>query len=272
MREEYSVGLELKYRVTSWLEILGTLIRRNDNTNHGIGVDIEKTIILEKPLTKNTNPPPSRSWLEGRLFIDDNGNGVFDSNEKPLDGVEVKVGGKKCITDENGYYFIDDISSYKVNDLKIDKRTIDPMLEVANDKKYVKLYPATGGEMDIPFQPISVIMGSIKILDKSVNGVEHFPIISQLYVQLKTLDGKLVKEKRMEPEGYYMLDKILPGKYLLTIDYRGDQKIIFKDSTKKINIKLDKYGSYYEDYNFEVISVNGRTIDDLIKEGGNKDE
>ena len=266
VNNEYTVGLEVKYRATNWLEIIGTLVRRDKNTNHGIGVDIEKTIILDKAFTKNSNPSTSKSWLEGILFIDDNGNGVMDSGEKVLEGVEVKVGRKKCITDENGYYFIDNISAYKVNDLKIDSRTIDPMLEPANDKKYVKLYPATGGKVDIPIQPISVIMGSITILGEPVNGIEHFSIISQIYLQLKTLDGKLVKEQRIEPEGYFMLDKILPGKYHLIIDYRGDKKIEFKETEKEVTIKLDKYGSYYENYDFEVISVNGRTIDDLIKE------
>ena len=253
-KNEYEVGLEVKYKVFKWIELIGSLVYDEEDVDYNIGVDMEKTIILEKPFTSNSNPYPSRSWMEGRVFMDDNNNSFYDDGEKLLEGVEVKVGRKKGLTDKDGTYFIDNISSYEVKDFEVSVESLDPMLEAANDKKYVKLYPARGGKMDIPIQTISVIMGELKFRDESVDGVKHFPIISQLYVQLKTLDGILIMEQRLEPEGFYMLDKILPGEYLLEIDYRGEGKLNFKEQAKKIEIKLDKYGSYYEDYNFTVIS------------------
>lgn len=253
-QNEYEAGLEVTYKVFNWLEIIGGLVHDENDTDYNIGVDMEKTIILEKPLTDNSNPYPSRSWMEGKVFMDDNNNDKFDEGEKLLEGVEVKVGRKKGVTGSDGVYFIDNISSYEVKDLEVSIETLDPMLEAANEKKYVKLYPATGGHMDIPIQSISVIMGDLEFRGDTVDGVKYFPIISQLYVQLKTLDGKVVKEKRMEPEGFYMLDKVLPGEYILEIDYRGEGKLNFEKKNRKLDIKLDKYGSYYENYNFKVIS------------------
>lgn len=253
-RDEYEAGLEVQYKVFNWLEILGYLVHDESETDYSIGVDMEKTIILEKPFTSNSNPYPSRSWMEGKVFMDDNNNDKFDEGEKLLEGVEVNVGRKKGITGADGVYFIDNISSYEVKEFEVNIETLDPMLEAANEKKHIKLYPATGGRMDIPIQSISVIMGDLEFRGDTVDGVKYFPIISQLYVQLKTLDGKVVKEKRMEPEGFYMLDKVLPGKYILEIDYRGEGKLNFEEKSKKLDIKLDKYGSYYEDYNFKVIS------------------
>ena len=253
-KNEYEVGLEVNYKVFNWLEIIGDLIHDENETTFSAGVDMEKTIILEKPLTNNSNPYPSRSWMEGKVFMDDNNNGKFDSDEVLLKGVEVTVGRKKGVTGEDGVYFIDNISSYEVKDFEVNIETLDPMLEAANKKKHIKLYPATGGHMDIPIQSISVIMGDLEFSMETVDGVTRFPIISQLYIQLKTLDGKIVKEERMEPEGFYMLDKILPGEYILEMDYRGEGTLNFEEKTKKLNIKLDKYGSYYEDYNFKVIS------------------
>ncbi len=253
-KNQYEAGLEVKYKVFNWLEIIGDLSHDEDETKYNVGVDMEKTIILEKPFTSNSNPYPSRSWMEGKVFMDDNNNEQFDEGEELLEGVEVKVGRKKGVTGTDGVYFIDNISSYEIKDFEVNIETLDPMLEAANEKKYVKLYPATGGHMDIPIQSISVIMGDLEFSGDTVDGVKHFPIISQLYIQLKTLDGKIVMEKRIEPEGFYMLDKILPGEYILEMDYRGEGRLNFEEKTKKLNIKLDKYGSYYEDYNFKIIS------------------
>ncbi|OQY41823.1 MAG: hypothetical protein B6227_03990 [Fusobacteriia bacterium 4572_74] len=253
-QNEYELGLEMKYKLFDWLEIIGDLTHDNDETDYNAGVDIEKTIILEKPFTKNSNPYPSRAWMEGKVFMDDNNDGKYDEGEKLLEGVEVKVGRKKRITGADGMYFIDNISSYEVKDFEVNIETLDPMLEAANEKKNIKLYPATGGYMDIPIQSISVIMGDLEFYGDAIDGVKHFPIISQLYIQLKTLDGKIIMEKRIEPEGFYMLERVLPGEYILEMDYKGEGQLNFQEKAKKIKIKLDKYGSYYEDYNFKVLS------------------
>ena len=253
-RSEYEVGIEIAYKVYNWIEIIADALHSDDDSDYSLGVDIEKTIILEKPFTPNSNAYPSRAWVEGKVFMDDNNSGTFDEGERTLEGVEVNVGRKSGITDEDGMYFIDNISSYEVEDFEVNIETLDPMLEAAHEKKHIKLYPATGGKIDIPIQPISVVMGDLIFEGETVDGIQHFPIVSRLYIQLKTLDGKVVQEQRLEPEGFYMLDKVLPGKYILEIDFRGEGLLEFEEKSKIIEIKLDKYGSYYEDYNFKIKS------------------
>jgi len=254
IQEDYEVGLEVKYKMFNWLEGIGSLVYDGEKLDHNVGVDMEKTIILSKPFTKNSNPYTTRSWMEGKVFIDENNNSEYDEGETLLEGVEVKVGRRKVKTNEDGIYFLDNISPYNVREFGVDTESIDPMLEPATEKKYIKLYPSTGAKVDVPIQVISVIMGNITFQGEAVDGVKHFPIVSQLYIQLKTLDGKLLMEERLEPEGFYMLDKVLPGEYLLEMKYKGEGKLTFEEPVKKIIIKLDKYGSYYEDYDFKIIS------------------
>lgn len=253
-KNEYEVGLEVSYKISNWLEIMGDSSYDGDKNSYSAGVEIEKTIILEKPLTSNSNPYSSNSWMDGKVFMDDNNNGEYDSGEVLLEGIEVNVGRKKGVTDKDGAYFIDHISSYEKKEFKINLESLDPMLQAGNNKKYIKLYPATGGHIDVPIQIISMIMGNVKFPQNNLDAVKKFPIISQLYVKLKTLDGKLIKEQRLESEGFYMLEDVLPGNYILEMDYRGDGKINFEEKSKKLNIKMDKYGSYYEDYDFKIIS------------------
>lgn len=259
-KNNYTVGIEVEYKVFNWLEIIGGFVQDNDGTRHNVGVDMEKTIILEKPFTSNSNPDSNKSWIEGRVFMDGDNDGKFDKGEELLEGIEVKVGKKKGLTDKDGSYLIDNISSYEIKEFEVNVETLDPMLEAVNEKKYVKLYPATGGKIDIPIQQISTIMGNLEFYGDGIDGVKHFPIISQLYIQLKTLDGKIIMEKRIEPEGFYMLERVLPGEYILEMDYRGEGKLNFEEKSKKLKIKLDKYGSYYENYDFKIVSYEKEEV------------
>ncbi|MBL7684668.1 MAG: hypothetical protein JNK65_01370 [Deltaproteobacteria bacterium] len=47
----------------------------------------------------------------GRAFIDENGNGLFEENEKPLSGIKVQVGPYRTQTDAEGYYIIKNIEA-----------------------------------------------------------------------------------------------------------------------------------------------------------------
>lgn len=254
--EEYEFSLEVSYKLTDWLDILGEVTRDEDGTDAAAGIDAEKTIILEKPFAKNSNPSPDSSWMEGMVFLDYDGDGVMDGEDYPLEDVGVKVGRRDGTTDSQGNYFIDDISSYEEEEIEVDITTIDPLLEPSYKKKYAKLYPARGGKMDIPVQPISIIMGDIILPDSSIGEVEKFVITSKTYILLKDKKGRVVKEQKVEPEGYYMMERVVPGNYMVEIEYRGENPIVFREKTKSVEVKTGKYGDYYEGFDFEIKSFS----------------
>jgi len=250
--EEYEFIFEISYKLTNWLEILGGAIRDEDGTEATFGIDAEKTIILEKPLIKNSNPSPDSSWMEGKVFLDYDGDRVMDEEDILMENVTVKVGRQEAITDSEGRYFIDDISSYEDEELEIDITTIDPLLEAGHEKKYVRLFPARGGEVDIPLQPISIVMGDIVFPEESMGEMSKFSILSRINILLKDKKGKVIKTQKVSPEGYYMMERVLPGEYILEIEYNGEDSVTFNETVKEIKIRAGKYGDYYEGYNFEI--------------------
>ncbi len=254
--DEYEFILEASYKLTNWLDILGEVSRDEFGTDSNFGIDAEKTIILEKPFTKNSNPSPDNSWMEGKVFLDYDGDKVMDEEDPPLEGVIVNVGRREGTSDSEGNYFIDDISSYEDEKIEVDITTVDPLLEAGNEKKYVRLYPARGGKLDIPLQPISIIMGDILFPGSTVGDVEKFTVLTKLTILLKDEDGRVVKKQKIEPEGYYMLERILPGRYSVEVMYDGEDKVVFKETSKEVEVKAGKYGDYYEGFNFEITSFS----------------
>lgn len=253
--EDFFITMTVEYKLTNWMELLGSVTRDDEETDAFLGVDIEKTIILEKPFEKHSNPEPDRSWMEGQVFTDTDGDGEKDSDEQSLEGVRLTVSGKEGFTDEEGKYFIDDISSYSLEELKVDGTTLDPMVKSNQEKTHLRLYPARGGELDIPLQPISVITGYIEFDYEGFSEVESYPLKSNLYIILKDQNGEILKEQRMEPEGFYLIEEVLPGKYIVSLDYRGDKNITLDREFVNLEVLAGEYGDYYSGNDFRIIQV-----------------
>jgi len=253
--DDVFIVFSVSYKLTNWLEVLGEFTKDSNDTDFAAGVDIEKSIILEKPFEKTSNPDPDTSWIEGNVFVDTDGDSIMDEDENPLEGVGIKVGRNEAITDEEGRYFIDDISPYEVEKIEIDNETIDPMVKSAQPKTHVRTTPARGGRIDIPVQPISVIMGMVNFNYEGFSEIESYSVISKLYIVLKNKDGRVVKEKRVEPEGFYVMEEILPGDYELSLEYRGKEKVKLDKTSISVTIDSGEYGDYYSGNDFSVISV-----------------
>lgn len=253
--DDVFVVFSVSYKLTNWLEILGEFTKDADDTDFAGGVDIEKSIILEKPFAKTSNPDPDTSWIEGSVFIDADGDGIRDEGEKPLEGVGIKVGRNESITDEEGRYFIDDISPYEVEKFEIDSETIDPLVRSAQPKTHVRTTPARGGRLDIPVQPISVIMGMVNFNYEGFSEIESYSISSKLFVTLKDKSGRVVKEKRIEPEGFYVMEEILPGDYVVHLEYRGNENVELDKEEIPVTIQSGDYGDYYSGNDFSIIRV-----------------
>lgn len=251
--QDFFIVLALSYKLTNWLEIFTEFVKDSDSNEINYGFDLEKTIILEKPLTKNSNPDVDASWMEGTVFSDTNGNDIFDQREQPIEGVGVKIGRENTITGEDGYYFFDGIDSYEREEVEIDPETIDPLTKSSQQYKYVSLLPARGGKLDIPVQPISTLTGNISISADGLSDIETYPIASRLFIILKDDDGNTLREKRIEPERFFVLEDILPGEYIMELDYRGNENISIVKNNLPITVNSGEYGDYYSGIDFEII-------------------
>ncbi|MGL5000450.1 MAG: hypothetical protein ACRC6J_01860 [Cetobacterium sp.] len=236
---------------------------RTDNKRTTVGGRVEKTIYLGNPLLAINNNSVTDGWVEGKVFVDENANGVMDEDEDIYVGAEVVSSGGSSTVKEDGRYVVGNIPGRELHTVNVNRETIDPML--VQGKEIIKFKGATSSKVnvDIPLVPVSMISGviesEIEVEERRYNGV-----ISNLDIILKNGEDE-VRRTTAEIDGYYFFEDILPGDYTVEIvtnskRYSGE----FDRKTLSVKVKSGREGDYYEDNNFLVKSVE--IVEDEIVE------
>lgn len=124
-------------------------------------------------------------------------------------------------------YFIEDISSNSIFNVKVDRTYIDPLLYY-DDEKYYKLMSASGMKIDIPFQLTTSLSGNIKVLDDVSE--EKLPYIYNRVQLILKKDGVELKRFRPEFDGYYIVDGLVDGEYQLELTTTNEDYYLEKES------------------------------------------
>ncbi|MGL5278897.1 MAG: hypothetical protein ACRC8M_07475 [Cetobacterium sp.] len=227
---------------------------KTDNKETIIGGRIEKTVYLGNPLLPINNNNVTDGWVEGKVFVDENANGVMDENEDIYEGAEVTTSGGSHRVKENGKYIIGNISGGELHSIDVNRESIDPMLTQGKEIIKYKGSISSGVKVDIPLVPISLISGYIES-DVGVDERRYDGLIANLDIVLKRGDEEL-KRSVTEIDGYYFFEDILPGEYTVEIipnskRYKGE----FDKKELKVSVKSGREGDYYEDNNFLVKNI-----------------
>jgi hypothetical protein len=127
----------------------------------------------------------------------------------PLEGVKVVVGGNSSITDKHGNYAISGIQTGQTQYLSIDPESLDVSMVPEQDKVPLFFRPGT----HIEYNPI--IVANIGI-DGYVLSSEVIPEDAQIVAIRQDKSGFEVAGA-VEDDGFFSLEKLTPGKYLLTL-------------------------------------------------------
>ncbi len=104
----------------------------------------------------------SRGGVAGRVFLDTNGNGKFDRDEHPLEGVRVVVGPTFDFSDENGAYQVWDVLPYEPAQVTVDSASIpSPLWVPAFGMVLVEPAPNRYRRLDVPVVPAGIIEGRL---------------------------------------------------------------------------------------------------------------
>lgn len=244
---------------------------RTEDKKTRVGGRIEKAFYLGNPLLPINNNNVTDGWVEGKVFVDENANGIMDNKETVYEGAQVTTSGGDSIVNSSGKYVIGNISSRDIHVVEVNRESIDPML--IQGKEIIKFKGATssGMKVDIPLVPVSMITGVIEA-DDEVEERKFNGILSGMDIILKK-DGDEVRRTQPEIDGYYFFEDILPGDYIVEIisnskRYKGK----FDKEKMKVKIKTGREGDYYEDNNFLVKNVeiveDEITEDEIDNKGG----
>ena len=150
-----------------------------------------------------------------RVFLDDNGNGVMDPGEEPIENVAITVNGSRAPvrTDAAGIAWLDRLPTRQHVDIAVDTQTLEDPYWVPQ-RKGVRLVPRPGrvAELDFPVILTSEIDGTVYLVEKTTRRG-----MGDVVIELLDLDRKVVSAIKSSSDGYYIVPAVAQGRYHLRV-------------------------------------------------------
>lgn len=156
-----------------------------------------------------------RGAISARVFLDRDADGRYGEADAPLAGVGFDVQSREReLTGPEGTAFVGDLSVERRVAVALDPDTlIDPLWVVPEESEEVILRPGVAAQLDFPVLPTGEIDGMIWVeregVRRSRGGIE---------LQLLDASGAEIQRLRSEVDGFYLVDRIPPGRYQLRVD------------------------------------------------------
>lgn len=200
---KYALGLNTRYSTGGILAI---------DLTFTMGIGREPRTQIWKP---EFRPIATQGAMSVQAFLDKNANGTADMGEERIPDIKIKMNGGAVPQqiDESGIVYISGVEPYREQDVELAVETLeDPLWQPSIRGKRVALRPGYVSKIDFPIVITGEIDGTAYVqLDdqqKEVSGV---------VVELLDLEGNVIKSVKTEYDGFYLIDKIVAGKYQLRV-------------------------------------------------------
>jgi len=165
-------------------------------------------------LTYAAGPSLERAGLTGRVFLDENGNGLWDPGEPVVPGVRVLVGTSSASTDSSGWFRVWDLVPFEPVLVTVDSLSIDsPLLVPAFGSASIEPGPNRFRTLDIPLVPAGVVEGRVRRV--TPQGPEAVAGVTLVLTDRRT--GARRSFATFSDGAFYVLG-VKPGLYDLTVD------------------------------------------------------
>jgi len=182
-------------------------------------------------------PYASNGSISSQVYLDENGNGTKDPDEKGLKDISLRVNGTRLPqkTDAQGIAYLTGMETYRALDIDISVESLeDPLWNPAVTGKRLLLRPGHTTLLDFPIEMTGEIDGTItaelKNREQAVSGV---------IVELLNLDGKVIRKTKSEYDGFYLFSKIPLDTYTIQISPSQVKELHLEPVEPEI-IRLDK--------------------------------
>lgn len=235
-QDKEKVSFKFSVKLDNWLKF-DTGFSDDGSQNHRIGID--KIVDLKNPTVKLDGMDNSR--VKVITFIDGNNNDIYDPNEEIVPGVEVNIGDKKIVTNENGEGMFYGIGNRIIYDLKVTIKK--PSFTLGNNKIKVKSNFSSTIDAYIPIKPMLTLSGNVE-LDKELNlkGDEKVEFYNDLIIELKDLEGNVIETAAPDNEGLFDISGLFPKEYYIEVTYIGT-KYDLKTIREEIELQYSKDNS-----------------------------
>lgn len=235
-QDKERVSFKFSIKLDNWLK-LDTNLSDDGVRNHRIGID--KIIDLKNPTINLDSMDNSR--VKVITFIDENNNNVYDLGEEIVSGVEVNIGDKTVVTNQEGTGMFYGIGNGILYDMKVTIKK--PSFTLGNNKIKVKSNFSSTLDVHIPIKPMLTLSGNVE-LDKTLklNAEEKIEFFNDLIIELKDLNGNVIEIAAPDNEGLFDISGLFPIEYYIEVTYIG-AKYDLKTIREEIELNYSKDNS-----------------------------
>lgn len=198
---------------------LSTNIGFSDTTGWDVGLSARFTLLGQDSEFNSVHSTDTSSTQRGtlavRVFEDLNTNAIYDFGEPLLENVKIVASQtfSRAITNADGIAVIEGVPNQKATDILVDTGSLpDPFMVPLVPGVSIVFRKGLVDKLDYPVSKSSEIEGLVTI---TKDGEERPG--KRITVLLKNNRGQVIKTTETEFDGYYLFDKVIPGKYTIEI-------------------------------------------------------
>jgi hypothetical protein len=161
-----------------------------------------------------SGPSLERAGISGRVFLDANGDGRWQQDERTISGVRVRAGFVTALSDSSGRYRIWDLPAFEPVLVAVDSSTlVSPLWTPAYNSVSVETGPNRFRGVDIPIVPAGVIEG--RVVRQTVDSIVAVPGLRLLLRRHGS--SQTVQLVTFSDGGFYLIG-VKPGTYELSVE------------------------------------------------------
>lgn len=212
----------------------------------GLNVSLGKIPGRNKWLVQSA-PMSYGGGVVAHAFVDNNYNNIYDEGDQTIDKARFKVG-NRAVKAEKGYGIGTQLQPYQKTNVTLDTDTLEDPLWIPGIEGYsIEARPGVMAPLEFPVLNTNQIDGTLYLVREDGTAKP----LKNITVQLVAQDGKVVSATKTEYDGFYILEKILPGEYQLTIAPK-DLKRIKAQLPSPESISITPGGDYYSGYDIKL--------------------
>lgn len=213
-----------------------TGIYDSKNSTQRISSSIETNLYFVNNIpTIGYNDYSGNGNIQGKVFIDKNGNGIFDNDDEIVDASISTESNNKIITN-NGIYGISGLQTYKESEITATlSDDFDSFFNIESEiKKFI--HPNPGGQMNInfAFRPSSTVISTIKFpSDFYIEDI--YNILKNIKIQFRNLSTDEVLSFNWMEDTIF-IKELTVGEY--EINVITDSTDLFKSNKHPYKLKV----------------------------------
>jgi hypothetical protein len=184
-----------------------------------------------------------------RAFLDDNGDGIWNDNERGLPGVRVDAvqSYRSAQTASDGNAYLTRLRNDRVTDIAIDPSSL-PEFDLNASSPGVSVRPRPGSWSTVDFPVIRTMELEGYVFQGRTGAQEPAPA-PRVLVRLMDMDGEIVSQQRTVFDGFYLFSDVAPGTYSLVLRDELEDRLVEKPG----QVRVTSAGGVIRDLNFTIV-------------------